>query len=188
MSGRNIFKKLNSLINILAWTLSLLPRRIRIFFWNLTNSFPGIIGIGLRYCLLKSLAKKCGANVLVGVNVGISGFKNLELGNNVSIHRECYIDAEGGVIIGSDVSVAHQSSILSTNHTWEDENLPIKYNPIKSAPVNIEDDVWIGCGVRILAGITINRRSIVAAGAIVTKNVQSRTIVGGNPARLIKTF
>jgi len=188
MTGRNIFNTFDSLINFVVTILRLLPRKMRVIFWDFTNSLPGILGIGLRYCILKSLCKQCGKNVFIGVNVAISGFHELEIGNNVSIHRECYLEAEGGVTIGSDVSIAHQTSILSTNHSWENESLPIKYNKIKPAKVVIKDDVWIGCGVRVLAGVSIHERSIIAAGAIVTRDVQTRTIVGGNPARVIKSI
>lgn len=57
---------------------------------------------------------------------------------------------------------------------------------MKLAPVEIENDVWIGCGVRIMAGVTIHKRSIVAAGAVVTKDIDSGSLVGGVPAKMIK--
>jgi acetyltransferase-like isoleucine patch superfamily enzyme len=188
MSGRNLFNTFDSVINVFVILLSWLPKNLRMLFWDWTNAIPGIVGIGVRYCVLKSLCKKCGKNVLIGTNVGISGFQGLEIGSNVSIHRQCYIEAEGGVTIGSNVSIAHQTSILSTNHSWDDESLPIKYNKLKPAKVFINDDVWIGCGVRVLAGVLVDKRSVIAAGAIVTKDVQKRTVVGGNPARLLKNF
>jgi acetyltransferase-like isoleucine patch superfamily enzyme len=90
--------------------------------------------------------------------------------------------------IGNDVSIAHQCSILTENHTWTDESLPIKYNPKAAAFVTIEDDVWLGCSARIMPGVKISRRSIVAAGAVVSSDVASRTIVGGVPAKVIKTL
>lgn len=92
----------------------------------------------------------------------------------------------GGIEIGNDVSIAHQTSILSANHTWEDESIPIKYNAVAFQPVHIENDVWIGCGCRILCGVKIHSRSVVAAGAVVCKDVESHTAVGGVPARVLK--
>ena len=100
----------------------------------------------------------------------------------------CYIDGYGGLTIGNNVSIAHATSVLTTNHTWADTSIPIKYNPETLGPVVIEDDVWLGAGVRVLAGITIAKRAIVAAGAVVNKNVQSNCIVGGIPARVIKNI
>lgn len=188
MTGRDLFKSVSPFLNFIVLILKILPRPILKITWDFFSSFPGMAGDGIRYCLIKCLAKKCGENVRVGVNVEIRGWNKLEIGNNVSIHRECYVDAQGGLKIGNDVSIAHQCSILTENHTWSDENVAIKYNPKSSDPVVIQDDVWLGCAARIMPGIHIGKRSIIAAGAIVTKSVETRTVVGGNPAKLIKTI
>jgi acetyltransferase-like isoleucine patch superfamily enzyme len=111
----------------------------------------------------------------------------LRIGQFVSIHRWCYIDAVGDITIGNDVSIAHSSSILSFDHTWADASRPIRDNPIRLAPVNIANDVWIGCGVRILAGVSIGQRCIVAAGAVVVNDVPNGTVAGGVPARRISS-
>lgn len=110
----------------------------------------------------------------------------LTLGNNVSIHPLCYIDAAGEIFIGDNVSIAHCSTIISTNHTWKDVDIPIKYNPEKFGKVIINEDVWVGCGCRILSGVTVKKRSVIAAGSVVNKDVESNTIVGGVPAKVIK--
>jgi acetyltransferase-like isoleucine patch superfamily enzyme len=161
---------------------------VRHFLWRRVAGWDGLIGIGLRYCLLRSMTKKCGDNVLVGPDVEIRHWRELSVGNNVSIHRGCYIDALGGVTIGDDVSIAHGTSILSFEHGWADPASPIRDNPVTKAPVLIAGDVWIGCGCRILAGVTINRRTIVAAGAVVTKDVPAGTIVGGVPAKVLRSI
>jgi acetyltransferase-like isoleucine patch superfamily enzyme len=75
---------------------------------------------------------------------------------------------------------------MSTNHSWSDSTLTIRDNPVSASEVSIDDDVWIGCGSRILAGVHIGTRSVVAAGAVVTQNVPSYIVVGGVPARTIK--
>ena len=75
---------------------------------------------------------------------------------------------------------------MSTNHTWLLTDVPIKYNPVSLEKVTISDGVWIGCGARILAGVTIGNRAVVAAGAVVNKNVDNCEIVGGVPAKHIK--
>jgi len=104
----------------------------------------------------------------------------------VSVHDNCYFDAYGGLIIGNNVSVAHNSSVLTFDHTWGSSNVPIKYNVVKSGPVSIHDDVWIGCGARILSGVTVKSRSVVAAGAVVTGNFESNVVIGGVPAKVLK--
>ena len=105
----------------------------------------------------------------------------------------CYIDGCGGIEIGDNVSIAHSTSIVSFNHTYEKVDIPIKYNPISCGYIyiyndfcSVYNDVWIGCGVRILSGVTIGNRSIVAAGSVVTANVTPYTLVGGIPAKFIK--
>lgn len=148
----------------------------------------GTKGVFIRYLLFRTLVKECGENVLINENVYIQNIENIVCGNNVSIHEMCYINACGGLTIGDNVSIAHSSSVLTFNHMYDNPNKPIKYNTIEMSPVTICDDVWIGCGCRILAGVTINRRSIVAAGGVVTKNVPCNSIVGGVPARVLKTI
>ncbi|NEW04726.1 acyltransferase [Paenibacillus sp. SYP-B3998] len=131
---------------------------------------------------------KCGDNVFVGRSVEIKHWEKLSIGNNVSIHKQCYLDALGGIHIDHDVSIAHQTSMISFEHTWEIPSLPIRDNPVKAAEIKIHSDVWIGCGCRILAGVQIFSRAVVAAGAVVTKDVSAHTIVGGVPAKPIKTI
>uniref|UniRef100_UPI00263397E1 acyltransferase n=1 Tax=uncultured Flavobacterium sp. TaxID=165435 RepID=UPI00263397E1 len=140
----------------------------------------------IRYLLLRNLAKSCGDNVSIQPNVFLFNIHLIKFGNNVSIHPMCYIDGAGEIEIGNDVSIAHSSSILSTNHTWNDVTVPIKYNKETFSKVTIENDVWIGCGCRILAGVTLHQRSVIAAGAVVTTNVESHSVYGGIPAKLIK--
>ncbi|MNR09087.1 putative acetyltransferase [compost metagenome] len=114
--------------------------------------------------------------------------ENLEVGDNVSIHAGCYIDAAGGVEIGNNVSIAHQSSIVAFEHTWGEQNLPIKYNKTVSSGVLISSDVWIGCGVRVLDGSRIDERVVVAAGAVVKGRLASRGVYGGVPVRRLKSI
>lgn len=185
-NGREKFKKNKKVITFFVKIFRMLPESLTRFIWDCITNHSQTIFVGMRYIILKSFIKECGDNVSIGANVQIIGWKNLSIGSNVSIHANCYIDATGEIIIGDNVSIAHNSTILSTNHDWIEEDIPIKYNSVKFGKVCIADDVWVGCGCRILAGIKIENRSIIAAGAVVTKDVKSRNIVGGIPARLIK--
>lgn len=188
MSGRDTFNNNKCLINLAIKVVSLIPRRLRMRLIVCCRNIRGRKGIAIRYLLLKTCAKQCGENVSIKEMVVLENVQNLVLGNNISIHPFCYIEAIGGVNISDDVSIAHSSSILSANHTWDNTAIPIKYNPIETSPVNIEKDVWVGCGCRILAGVTIHSHSVVAAGAVVSKNVESGVVVGGVPAKKIKTI
>jgi acetyltransferase-like isoleucine patch superfamily enzyme len=134
------------------------------------------------------LIPQCGDNVFVGRSVEIKHWEKLTIGSNVSIHKQCYLDAVGGIHIDNDVSIAHQTSMISFEHTWEEASLPIRDNPVSAAKITIHSDVWVGCGCRILAGVEIFSRAVVAAGAVVTKNVLPHSIVGGVPAKPIKTI
>ncbi|MBY5925423.1 MULTISPECIES: acyltransferase [unclassified Halomonas] len=173
-------------LRFLALMLKLLPESALAWLWSAIEFLPGKIGVALRYSLLLRLAQRVGRNVYIGKYVKIAGWKDLCIGDNVSMHRNCYIDAKGGLEIGNDVSIAHSCSILTFEHDWEDRSLPIKYNKILYKGVVVEDDVWIGCGSRILAGVTIKKRTIVAAGSVVTKGTLGHCIVAGVPARNIK--
>lgn len=186
MSGRELFHAFRPLLMLLAWVFRLVPQRVRFFLWRVLDLFPGQFGNGMRWCLLKSLCKSCGENVFIGTNVQIYSWQNLMVGNNVSLHKDCYLDAEAPITIGDEVSIAHGSSIITFEHTWDDLQTPIKYNPTKKAGVVIGKDVWIGCGVRILAGVSMGERSVAAAGAVLVKPVDAYTLVGGVPAKKIK--
>lgn len=189
MTGREFFRRTRLLLNAVVWADSLLPKKLNRLFFAMLAPFEGRGFIVLRYILIRNLAASCGENVAifhnVFINFGESG-GGLRFGKNVSVNAGCYIDATGGISIGDNVSIAHQTSILSTNHTWEDPDVPICYNEVTASPVRIEDDVWIGCGCRILSGVTIHSRSVVAAGAVVCKDVESNTVVGGVPAKFLK--
>ncbi|NOU82458.1 acyltransferase [Paenibacillus sp. LMG 31459] len=188
MNGRNAFIKYSFFINSLVFIIKFFPSKFNKFIWNSIQNLHGKIGIGLRYCLLKASINTCGVNVSIGPYVEINNWKDLSVGDNVSIHSHCYIEALGGVEIGNDVSIAQACSIFSVNHTWKDPNVPIKYNEINLAKVIIMDDVWVGSSCKILSGVTIGKRSVIGAGAVVTKNVDGNSLYGGVPAKKIKSI
>ena len=162
------------------------PQPLRRAALQASRQHAGLGARATRYVLLRSLAQRCGELVDVRGGVWLLGTDNLTLGDRVSIHPMCYIDATGGVKIGSDVSIAHSVTIMSTEHRFDDLSTPIRVQVVEVLPVTIEDDVWIGAGARILAGVTVSAGSVVAAGAVVTKDVPAGTVVGGVPARVLK--
>ena len=96
MSGRKLFKKNESWINLVVKTINFLPKRIRAKMLVHSRNTKGKKGIALRYILLRTLAKKCGNNVVVKEMVVLENVQELILGDNVSIHPFCYIEARGG--------------------------------------------------------------------------------------------
>ncbi len=94
----------------------------------------------------------------------------------------------GPVAIGSHVNLAQGITVTALNHNFADPSLRIDQQGVSTAPVVIGDDVWIGANAVILPGVTIGRHCVVAAGAVVTKDVPDNTLVGGVPAKVIKNI
>jgi len=111
----------------------------------------------------------------------------ITIGNDVSLNPGVMIHGNGGVRIGNDVRIAAQTSIIASNHRFDLREVPIRNQGMKCLGVIIDDDVWVGAGVRILDGVTIGRGAIIGAGAVVTKNVPPFAIMGGVPARQLGT-
>lgn len=183
MKGAVKFERAKFLIRLLIICFRILPVTLRKLLWSLTSIFDGAIAAGVRYCLLSADGAKLGDNVYIGAFVTLKNPQFLSVANNCSIHNYCYIDALGGVKLGNDVSIAHNCSLVSFNHTWSDENKAIKYNDVTLKSISIGDDVWLGCGVRLLAGAIIGERTIVAAGAVVTEGAYNGGVYGGVPAK-----
>jgi len=186
MSGAVLFLRFNFIIHILSTLVGFIPFFVLTFIWSLSKPFEGYISLLTRYLILKSRAKSCGDNVFIGSNVTIKNINNLIVGESVSIHSNSYLDCAGGVFIGNNVSIAHNSSIVSFEHSWEETSLAIKYNPTVLKSVTILDDVWVGCGVRILSGASISARVVVAAGSVVKGNVEGNSLYAGVPAKKIR--
>jgi len=98
-----------------------------------------------------------------------------------------YAVVRGRVRLGAGVRVGAHASILGFNHEYRDPGTPVFQQGITSAGVEVGDDVWIGSGALVLDGVRVGSHSIVAAGAVVTKNVPEYAIVGGNPARVLRS-
>lgn len=92
----------------------------------------------------------------------------------------------GPVEIGSHVNLAQGITVTALNHNFDDTQKRIDEQGVSTIPVTIEDDVWIGANAVILPGVTIGNHCVVAAGAVVTKDVPPHSLVAGVPAKVIK--
>ena len=110
--------------------------------------------------------------------------KNISVGENVFINSGCCFQDQGGIDIGNNVLIGQQVVIATLNH----ELTPSKRANLLPAPVKIGNNVWIGAHATILAGVTIGDNSVVAAGAVVNKDVPANVVVAGVPAKVIKNI
>lgn len=186
MNGRELFKKYSNLIDLLSKWTAKLPKRYRSHRLDTLRNKLGSFAMLKRYLLVRSLAKKCGNNVAIFPGVYFENIDKLEIGDNVSIHQMCYIDAEGGISIGNDVSMAHRCSVLSSNHSFDAGDIPIKYQEMSLEETTIHENVWIGCGSVLLAGVCIGNGVVIGANSTVTKSIPSNSVAFGTPCRVYK--
>jgi len=111
----------------------------------------------------------------------------LKVGDNSSIGPYAYIGCSGYIEIGNNVMMSPRVSIYSENHNFEDPGHPMIEQGVTRSFAKIEDDCWIASNSIILAGVTVGKGSVVAAGSVVTKDVPPYSVVGGNPAKIIKS-
>lgn len=109
------------------------------------------------------------------------------IGDNCSINPYSIIYGVGKTTIGNHVLIAGHCMIIPNNHIFSRKDLPIAKQGNSYKGITIEDDVWIGHGCSILDGVTIGKGSVIAAGSVVTKSIKRYSIVGGVPAKIIKT-
>jgi acetyltransferase-like isoleucine patch superfamily enzyme len=114
-----------------------------------------------------------------------TGGIDISIGRNVFVNQNCTFYDLGGLDIADDVMIGPNVSIITSGHPVE----PSRRRAFTIAkPIVIERNVWIAAGATIIGGVTVGENSVVAAGSVVTKNVPPNTLVGGNPARVIRSI
>jgi acetyltransferase-like isoleucine patch superfamily enzyme len=114
-----------------------------------------------------------------------TGGLDIRIGRNVFINQNCTFYDLGGLDIADDVMIGPNVSLITSGHPLE----PSRRRAFTTAkPIVIERNVWIAAGATIIGGVTVGENSVVAAGSVVTRNVPSNTLVGGNPARVIRSI
>ena len=121
--------------------------------------------------------------VLPPFNVDVG--RNLRFGRNVFVNHGCTAMDLGGIDIGDDVMIAPNVHLISSGHPLDPAT---RRSQITIAPVRIGRGVWIAAGAMVLQGVTVGDDAVVAAGAVVTKDVPSRTLVAGVPARVVRSL
>ena len=178
---------------------------------SIFSKVPGQVGKKIRFNYYKNKFGSCGNGIIIGENCIIGCPFNIKLGNNfncfggnyllayddgkleigdnVSMNFNVMINASnnGMIILGNNVLIASNVVIRSSNHIFQNRTVPIYQQGHKSGIIIIGNDVWIGSNAVILPNVKIGDSSIIAAGAVVTSDVEPFTIVGGVPAKKIKS-
>ncbi len=177
----------------------------------LIQGVPGRVGRLMRRVYFKAVFKKSGSNLSISNNVEISCPRNIKVGNNVSflsggVLRACdraelsigdffsangnvriIADCGGRIVIGNNIMIGPNTVIRSSNHIFSRLDIPMNTQGHTAGDILIGNDVWIAANVVILPNVKIGAHSIVAAGAVVNKDVPEYAIVAGVPAKVIAT-
>lgn len=128
-------------------------------------------GVGEHFRLIPPFYTDCG--------------KNIRVGARVFINQNCTIYALADVTIGDDVMIGPNVSLVTSEHPVAPSQ---RRAYLRGRPITIANGVWIAAGATIIGGVTIGENSVVAAGSVVTRDVPANSLVGGNPARLIRSI
>ena len=139
------------------------------------------------------LSTRYGGSIVIGANCYISKYAhiltcggNIRIGDYSTVNPLAMIYGQGGLNIGKGVRIATQTAILPSNHIFSDRDNYIFQQGLSKEGITIEDDVWIGAGVKILDGVILKRGCIIGANSVVTKSTTEYGIYVGSPARKIK--
>lgn len=110
--------------------------------------------------------------------------RNIRVGKNVFINHCCEFMDRGGITIGNDVLIAPKVNLITIGHPLNSADRRATY----TVPITIKNGVWIGAGASVMPGVTIGENSVVATGAVVTKDVPPNTVVAGVPAKVVKSL
>jgi len=111
--------------------------------------------------------------------------KNIRVGARVFINQNCTFYALAAITIGDDVMIGPNVSLIASEHPIAPSQ---RRAYLLGRPINIEKAVWIAAGATVIGGVTVGENSVVAAGSVVTRDVPPNTLVGGNPARVVRSI
>ncbi|MEN8884906.1 MAG: acyltransferase [Winogradskyella sp.] len=148
------------------------------------------LGSGVKIVVEANAYIKFGDNVTIKNNTTIYAKKNSKItfGNNTSTGHDTEISANKSITIGSDVIMGANTYITDSNHGYSMTGIPFREQPMEIGSVEIGNNVWLGRNAMILKGSNVGSDTVVAAGAVVTKCFPENIILGGVPAKVIKSI
>jgi len=158
--------------------------------YSLLNNFMNLLppygkSLSRRGKLAKKVLKKCGENLKISANVNIYNPENVICGDHVYIGYGSYIGG-GQVQLDNQVMIGPYCSIVAGNHTLKDESY--RFGPYDFGSIHIGEGTWLGSHCVITNNVTIGKCCLIAAGAIVTRNLPDYSVAAGVPAKVIKTI
>lgn len=135
----------------------------------------------LRNVYLNFFGNKIDSSATLHSRIFLFDFGNLTIGTNTTINQGCYLDNRYTLIIGNNVNISHDCKIYTQGH-----DLTKNGAPLLNGAVVIEDDVWIFPNVLIMPNVIVGEGAVIYPGAVVTKSIPKFSVVGGNPAKIIK--
>ncbi|MBN1882006.1 MAG: acyltransferase [Deltaproteobacteria bacterium] len=170
--------------------------------------FPGGTGERLRSAYIKRKSRTCGGGIRIGIGVEITGIENIEFGENVSIMKYSSLYAHDGeiilgsnisinanvtigaadggkIVLGDDVIIGQNTVLRASDHEHRSIDVPIKMQGHAGGTITVSEGVWISANCVVTRDVDIGKHSIIAAGAVVTKDVVPYALYGGVPARKI---
>lgn len=155
--------------------------------WLFTTWLPTWRGSKLRVALLRREGATVGNNVNIGPLTRVFGPAGITLADNVAIARNVFVDGRGGLSIGEDSLIGFDTVLSTWRHGFDDPGTAVHHQGFVPEPVSIGARVWIGARAFVVPGTSIGDEAIVGTMALVTHDVPAATIVGGVPARVIRS-
>jgi galactoside O-acetyltransferase len=190
--------------------LMLVLNEARAYLDAIVSALPGVSGGKFRVLRLRAILASLGPSAIISTGIQILGAESIHIGPRFFCGKGCSLYADGGgkisigervalnadvslnaaiggqIYIGDNVLVGPRVLMRATDHAFSRTDVPIWQQGHVPGVIRIEDDVWIGGNVTILAGSTIGKGAVVAAGAVVNNDVPAYSVVGGVPARHLK--
>ena len=138
----------------------------------------------IRALFSQLISKKVDESFLLIPPFYTAGGDEIRVGHNVFVNQNCTFYDLGGLDIADDVMIGPNVSIITAGHPLD----PLQRRATIGKPISIERNVWIAAGATIIGGVTVGENSVVAAGSVVTRDAPPNTLVGGNPARVIRSI